>query len=169
MSDSLLLVDDDASLLKLLGIRLEAEGYEVKTAESAEEALQSLRNNPVELVITDLRMEGASGLELFEQIRHFYPGLPVIIMSAQATIPEAVSATQMGVFEFLTKPVDKTQLLETVRSALQQSGSTQAEIFEEWREHIVTRSPLMERVLNQVRQVASSDVSVLITGATGCG
>ena len=169
MSDSLLLVDDDASLLKLLAIRLETEGYEVKTAESAEEALQSLRNNPVELVITDLRMEGASGLELFEQIRHFYPGLPVIIMSAQATIPEAVSATQMGVFEFLTKPVDKTQLLETVRSALQQSGSTQAEIFEEWREHIVTRSPLMERVLNQVRQVAGSDVSVLITGATGCG
>lgn len=169
MQDQLLLVDDDASLLKLLSIRLEAEGYGIRTAESAEQALQVLRNDPVELVITDLRMEGASGLELFEQIRHFYPGLPVIIMSAQATIPEAVSATQKGVFEFLTKPVDKSALLEAVRAAIQQSGATQAEIFEDWREHIITRSPLMERVLNQVRQVASSDVNVLITGATGCG
>ena len=169
MQDRLLLVDDDASLLKLLSIRLEAEGFEVQTAESAEQALQSLRNNPVELVITDLRMDGASGLDLFEQVRHFYPGLPVIIMSAQGTIPEAVSATQKGVFEFLTKPVDKTLLLATIRAALQQSGATQVEIFEDWREHIVTRSPIMEHILNQVRQVAGSDVSILITGATGSG
>ena len=169
MQDRLLLVDDDKSLLKLMAIRLEAEGFEVQTVESAEEALQSLRNNPVELVITDLRMEGATGLELFEQIRHFHPSLPVIIMSAQGTIPEAVSATQMGVFEFLTKPVDKNVLLSTINAALQQSGATQTEIFEDWREHIVTRSPLMERILNQVRQIASSDVSVLITGATGSG
>jgi two-component system, NtrC family, response regulator GlrR len=167
--DRLLLVDDDTSLLKLIAIRLEAEGFEVLTAESAEVALQTLRNNPVELVITDLRMEGASGLELFEQIQHFYPGLPVIIMSAQGTIPEAVSATQMGVFEFLPKPVDKTVLLNAIRAALQRSGSTQTEIFEDWREHIVSRSPLMDRILNQVRQIASSDVSVLITGATGSG
>ena len=169
MPDRLLLVDDDVSLLKLLAIRLEAEGFEVLTVESAELALQTLRNNPVELVITDLRMEGASGLELFEQVRHFYPGLPVIIMSAQGTIPEAVSATQMGVFEFLTKPVEKTVLLATIKAALQRSGSTQAEIFEDWREHIVSRSPSIERILNQVRQIASSDVSVLITGATGSG
>jgi two-component system response regulator GlrR len=169
MQDRLLLVDDDTSLLKLLSIRLEAEGFEVQTAESAEQALQSLRNNPVELVLTDLRMEGASGLDLFEQVRHFYPGLPVIIMSAQGTIPEAVSATQKGVFEFLTKPVDKTLLLSTIRAALQQSGATQAEIFEGWREHIVSRSPLIEHILNQVRQVAGSDVSILITGATGSG
>ena len=169
MAGRLLLVDDDGSLLKLLAIRLEAEGFEVHTAESAELALQQLRNSPVDLVITDLRMEGASGLELFEQIRHFYPGLPVVIMSAQGTIPEAVTATQMGVFEFLTKPVDKTALLATINAALQQSGGAQGEIFEDWREHIVTRSPVMERTLNQVRQVAGSDVSILITGASGTG
>jgi two-component system response regulator GlrR len=169
MPHRLLLVDDDTSLLKLMAIRLEAEGFEVETVVSAELALQTLRNNSTELVITDLRMEGANGLELFEQIRHFHPGLPVIIMSAQGTIPEAVSATQMGVYSFLTKPVDKNILLSTIRAALQQSGSTQAEIFEEWREHIVSRSPLIERILNQVRQIASSDVSVLITGPTGSG
>ena len=169
MQDRLLLVDDDASLLKLLTIRLKAEGFSILSAASADEALQVLRNKPVDLVLTDLRMEGASGLDLFTQIRHFYPGLPVIIMSAQGTIPEAVSATQMGVFEFLTKPVDKKKLLKTIRAALEQSGATQAEIFEEWREHVVTRSPLMERILNQVRQVASSEVSVLITGDSGSG
>lgn len=169
MPHRLLLVDDDTSLLKLMAIRLEAEGFEVETVESAENALQTLRNSQFELVITDLRMEGANGLELFEQIRHFYPGLPVIIMSAQGTIPEAVSATQMGVFGFLTKPVNKHVLLSTIKAALQHSGSTQTEIFEGWREHIVSRSPLIERILNQVRQIASSDVNVLITGPTGSG
>ncbi|MEJ2533833.1 MAG: sigma 54-interacting transcriptional regulator [Halioglobus sp.] len=169
MTERILLVDDDASLLKLLSIRLEAEGFEVQTAKSAEQALQVLRNEPIQLVLTDLRMEGASGLDLFEQVRHFYPGLPVIIMSAQGTIPEAVTATQMGVFEFLTKPVDKSQLLATIRAALQQSGATQTEISEEWREHIITRSPTIEHILNQVKQVASSDVSILITGASGSG
>lgn len=169
MQDQILLVDDDTSLLKLLSIRLEAEGYKVQTAESAEQALQILRNDPLDLVITDLRMEGASGLDLFEQISHFHQGLPVIIMSAQGTIPEAVAATQMGVFEFLTKPIDKNALLSSARAAIQQSGATQTEIFEDWREYIVTRSPKMERILNQVRQVAGSDVSILITGTTGSG
>ena len=169
MQNSVLLVDDDASLLRLLSIRLEAEGYAVQTAGSAEEAIQVLRNDAIELMVTDLRMEGISGLELFEQVRHFHPGLPVIIMSAQGTIPEAVSATQMGVFEFLTKPIDKDRLLETIEAALQQSGSTQSEMFESWREHIVTRSPAMEHILNQVKQVAGSDVNILITGASGTG
>jgi two-component system, NtrC family, response regulator GlrR len=169
MQHRLLLVDDDVSLLKLLAIRLEAEGFVLHCAESAEQALQMLRNESIDLVISDLRMEGASGLDLFEQVRHFYPGLPVILMSAQGTIPEAVAATQMGVFEFLTKPIDKKILLDTIHSALQHSGATQTEIFESWREHIVSRSPVMEHILNQVRQVASSDVSILITGASGTG
>lgn len=169
MTSRLLLVDDDTNLLKLLSIRLKAEGYTVSVASSAEEALQVLRNEVIEVVVTDLRMDGESGLELFEQVRHFYPALPVIMMSAQGTIPEAVAATQKGVFEFLTKPVDKKMLLQSIESALQQSGGGQTEVIEEWREHIVTRSPIMERILNQVRQVASSDVTVLITGASGSG
>jgi two-component system, NtrC family, response regulator GlrR len=169
MASQLLLVDDDPGLLKLLRIRLEAEGYHVHTAESAESALVVLRNEPIELMLTDLRMEGASGLELFEQARHFYPGLPVIMMSAQGTIPEAVSATQMGVFEFLIKPVEKSLLLSTIEAALMQSSGAKEEVLESWREYIVTRSPAMEHILNQVKQVANSDVSILITGASGTG
>ena len=117
MKDRVLLVDDDTSLLKLLAIRLEAEGFTVLTEESAERALLTLRNEPVDIVVTDLRMEGASGLELFEQVRHYNPGLPVVIMSAQGTIPEAVAATQKGVFEFLTKPVEKDKLIAAVEQA----------------------------------------------------
>ncbi len=169
MQNRVLLVDDDAGLLKLLSIRLEAEGYQVLTASSAEEAMRVLRNEPVELLVTDLRMEGASGLELFEQVRYFLPGLPVIIMTAQGTIPEAVAATQKGVSEFLTKPIDKDRLLAAIEAALQQSGRVQGVPAENWREHIVTRSPVMEHILNQVKQVAQSDVSILITGASGTG
>lgn len=169
MRRQLLLVDDDRSLLKLLSIRLEAENFRVHTAESADQAMQVLRNEAIDLMLTDLRMEGSSGLELFEQARHFYPGLQVIIMSAQGTIPEAVTATQMGVFEFLTKPLDRKLLLTAIEGALQLSGVSKVESVEEWREHIVTRSPAIEQILNQVKQVANSDVSILITGASGTG
>ena len=169
MHHVILLVDDDPGLLRLMSIRLEAEGFEVLTAESGEVALQQLRNHSVDLVVTDLRMDGMDGMELFEQIRHFFPGLPVVIVSAQGTIPEAVTATQKGVFGFLTKPIDKSLMLKTILAALQQSGSKAALSQEAWRDHIITRSPAVERILNQVKQVASSDVSVLITGDSGSG
>ena len=76
MQHSILLVDDDPGLLRLLSIRLEAEGYTVYTASSGEEAIPALRNHSVDIVVTDLRMGGMDGLELFGQIRHFFPGLP---------------------------------------------------------------------------------------------
>ena len=165
----ILLVDDDPGLLRLLSIRLEAEGYAVSTASSGEEALPALRNNPVDLLITDLRMEGINGMELFEQVRHYFPGLPVIMLTAQGTIPEAVAAAQQGVFEFLTKPFDKTRLLETIRKALQHSGGTIAARTEQWRSHIISRSEAMEQLLAQVKQISGLDVSVLITGGSGTG
>ncbi|MFV8819466.1 sigma 54-interacting transcriptional regulator [Haliea sp. E17] len=169
MQSQILLVDDDPNLLKLMTIRLESEGYIVHGASSAEEALQLLRNETMDLMVTDLRMEGVDGMELFERARYFYPGLPVILMSAHGTIPEAVTATQKGVFEFLTKPVDKQTLLSTIHAALEKSGISQGDFFESWRDHIITRSPLIERILNQVKKVADSDVSILITGESGTG
>lgn len=165
----ILLVDDDPGMLRLLAIRLEAEGFIIHTASSGEEAMPLLRNQHVDLMITDLRMGGMNGLELFGQVSHFFPGLPVIILSAQGTIPEAVAAAQRGVFEFLTKPVDKKLLLDAINRALKHSGVVQVVAGEQWREHIISRSGAMEQLLSQVRQIRQLDVSVLITGDSGTG
>lgn len=99
----LLLVDDDPSLLKLLGMRLRSEGYQVTTAASGPEALRLLQKEKIELVISDLRMDEMDGLALFGEIQKRHTGLPVIILTAHGSIPDAVSATQQGVFSFLTK------------------------------------------------------------------
>ena len=162
----LLLVDDDPGLLKLLGMRLVSEGYSVVTAESRPEALRVLGREKVDLVISDLRMDEMDGLQLFSEIQKGHPGMPVIILTAHGSIPDAVAATQQGVFSFLTKPVDKDALYKAIDEALEQRSPATDEA---WRQAIVTRSPLMLRLLEQAGMVAQSDVSVLINGQSGTG
>ena len=162
----LLLVDDDPGLLKLLGMRLVSEGYSVVTAESGPEALRVLGREKVDLVISDLRMDEMDGLQLFSDIQKGHPGMPVIILTAHGSIPDAVAATQQGVFSFLTKPVDKDALYKAIDEALEQRSPATDEA---WRQAIVTRSPLMLRLLEQAGMVAQSDVSVLINGQSGTG
>ncbi len=162
----LLLVDDDPGLLKLLGMRLVSEGYSVVTAESGPEALRVLGCEKVDLVISDLRMDEMDGLQLFSEIQKGHPGMPVIILTAHGSIPDAVAATQQGVFSFLTKPVDKDALYKAIDEALEQRSPATDEA---WRQAIVTRSPLMLRLLEQAGMVAQSDVSVLINGQSGTG
>ena len=162
----LLLVDDDPGLLKLLGMRLVSEGYSVVTAESGQEGLKVLGREKVDLVISDLRMDEMDGLQLFAEIQKQQPGMPVIILTAHGSIPDAVAATQQGVFSFLTKPVDKDALYKAIDSALEHAAPSNDEA---WRESIVTRSPIMLRLLEQARMVAQSDVSVLINGQSGTG
>lgn len=162
----LLLVDDDPGLLKLRGLRLTSEGYSVVTAESGAEGLRVLNREKVDLVISDLRMDEMDGMQLFAEIQKVQPGMPVIILTAHGSIPDAVAATQQGVFSFLTKPVDKDALYQAIDDALEQSAPA---TDERWREAIVTRSPLMLRLLEQARLVAQSDVSVLINGQSGTG
>ena len=163
---SLLLVDDDPSLLKLLGMRLVSEGFQVTTAASGEEALKLLRRERIDLVLSDLRMDEMDGMALFAEIQKFQPGMPVIILTAHGSIPDAVAATQQGVFGFLTKPVDRDALYKAIDEALALSIPAGDE---SWREHIVTRSPLMLRLLEQAKMVAQSDVSLLIQGQSGTG
>ncbi|KQN54879.1 MULTISPECIES: two-component system response regulator GlrR [unclassified Erwinia] len=162
----LLLVDDDPSLLKLLGMRLSSEGFLVTTAASGPEALKLLNRETFDLVISDLRMDEMDGMALFTEIQRLKPGMPVIILTAHGSIPDAVAATRQGVFSFLTKPVDRDALYKAIDEALAQRapGSDNA-----WSEAIVTRSPLMLRLLEQARMVAQSDVSVLINGQSGTG
>ncbi|HCD7302775.1 TPA: two-component system response regulator GlrR [Enterobacter hormaechei] len=162
----LLLVDDDPGLLKLLGMRLVSEGYSVVTAESGQEGLKVLSREKIDLVISDLRMDEMDGLQLFTEIQKQQPGMPVIILTAHGSIPDAVAATQQGVFSFLTKPVDKDALYKAIDSALEHAAPSGDDA---WRESIVRRSPVMLRLLEQARMVAQSDVSVLINGQSGTG
>ncbi|MFP1730943.1 two-component system response regulator GlrR [Lonsdalea quercina] len=165
-SASLLLVDDDPSLLKLLGMRLTSEGFNVTTAASGQDALRLLVREKIDLVISDLRMDEMDGLALFAEIQKQQPGMPVIILTAHGSIPDAVAATQKGVFSFLTKPVDRDALYQAIDEALSVAAPARDD---SWRETIITRSPLMLRLLEQAKMVAQSDVSVLINGQSGTG
>ena len=168
----ILLVDDDPDLLKLISLRLTSAGYRVRSADSGETALAALAVARPAAVITDLRMPGIDGLQLFAAIHRQHPALPVIILTAHGTIPDAVSATQRGVFGFLTKPFDSQELLQKVAAAVSLSGGESAtgqDPAGEWRSGLITRSPRMEDVLRQARLVADSDASVLIYGESGTG
>ena len=163
----ILLVDDDPGLLRLLSIRLGAEGYDIVAVESAAEALAALPRFRPDLVITDLRMENMDGIGLLKEIQRQRPGLCVLLLTAHGTIPDAVEATQSGAFGFLTKPIDKDQLLDYVQRAMKISGLPEA--AEDWSTDIVTRSPIMEDCLQQARMVADTDTRVLLTGESGTG
>jgi two-component system response regulator GlrR len=163
----ILVVDDDPGLLRLLTIRLRAENYEVEAVESAALALAATSRFRPELVITDLRMDQMDGIGLLKELQSRYPGLKVIILTAHGTIPDAVHATQLGAFGFLTKPVDKQELLDQVQKALRISGF--ADNDEDWRAAIITRSSLVEEKLAQAHMVAGTDARVLITGESGTG
>jgi two-component system response regulator GlrR len=168
---SLLLVDDDPDLLRLLSIRLKANGYDVTAVDSAQRALAAVAASRPDLVLTDLRMEGMDGMALFEELQGSNPGLPVIILTAHGSIPEAVAAVKRGVFGYLTKPYDADELLQQVQRALTLHGGAtgQAGIGQLWREDIVTRSSLMEDLLAKAQRVAAGDASVLIQGESGSG
>ena len=167
-----LLVDDDHGLLRLLSLRLSTAGYEVSAVESGEQALAQLPLFQPHLIITDLQMGGMDGLTLFDQVHRRNPSLPVMILTAHGTIPDAVEATSRGVYSYLTKPFNSKTLLEHVARALKITGDAPAdndELTSEWRKEIITRSPLMESLLTQARLVADSDASVLIRGQSGTG
>ena len=163
----ILVVDDDPGLLRLLTIRLRAENYDVEAVESGVHALAAASRFRPDLVITDLRMDQMDGIGLLKELQSRWPGLKVIILTAHGTIPDAVQATQMGAFGFLTKPVDKQELLDQVQKALRISGFGASD--EDWRAEIVTRSAVMEEKLAQAHMVAGTDARVLITGESGTG
>ncbi len=170
---AILLVDDDPDILKLVAMRLNASGYAVQAVASGHMALAALAASRPRLVITDLKMDGMDGMALFEAIHNVAPTLPVIILTAHGTIPDAVAATKRGVFGFLPKPLDNQALLQQVAQALRLSGGLVAAGTESggdaWREGIVSASAAMEDVLSRARLVAQSDASVFVFGASGTG
>jgi len=169
----ILVVDDDPDLLRLIEIRLAASGYAVTTAASGERALAQISAARPHVVVTDLRMGGMDGMALFEAIRAGHPTLPVIVLTAHGTIPDAVAAVKLGVFGYLTKPFEPRGLLAEVERALATAGSLpdagSADGGGEWRRDLITRNAAMEDVLAKARLVAESDASVLIYGESGTG
>jgi two-component system response regulator GlrR len=168
---NLLLVDDDPDLLQLLSMRLTAAGHRVTSVESAEAALTQLAVSRPQLVVSDVQLPGRDGLALFDEIRVRHPALPVILLTAHGTIPDAVDATARGVFSYLTKPFDGKALLDKVNQALALAPPAhEAAVGDEsWRAAIVSRSNAMAEVLTEAKMVAASDASVLIRGESGTG
>jgi len=168
----LLVVDDDPDMLRLLSMRLSSAGYQVTAVTSAETALTQLEIEHPQLVLSDVRLPGRDGLQLFDEIRKRHPSLPVILLTAHGTIPDAVEATARGVFTYLTKPYDGRELLDKIAQALALGApaSTPAKAGDEsWRSDIVSRSNRMSELLAEARMVAKSDASVLLRGDSGAG
>ncbi|AKJ29566.1 sigma 54-interacting transcriptional regulator [Caldimonas brevitalea] len=171
MSAHVLVVDDDPDMLRLLSMRLSAAGYRVTAVESAEAALARLALERPQLVVSDVQLPGKDGLALFDDIRARHPALPVILLTAHGTIPDAVEATSRGVFTYLTKPFDGKALLDKIAQALALGAppGEGAPADEAWRVAIVSRSSRMAELLAEAKLVAGSDASVLIRGESGTG
>jgi two-component system, NtrC family, response regulator GlrR len=170
--NSILVVDDDPDLLRLMQIRLTASGYTVTTADSSERALALMSVARPRLVVTDLKMGGMDGIALFDAIHAQNPTLPVIVLTAHGTIPDAVSAVKRGLFGYLTKPFDAKALLAEIERAIAVGGGFEHPHGAEdlgWRAEIITRNPVMEDVLAKAKLVADSDAGVFIFGDSGTG
>lgn len=168
---TILVVDDDADILKLISMRLGAAGYNTTAATNGEEAMAAIALKRPDLIVSDLRMPAMDGMALLDAVHRLHSTLPMIILTAHGSIPDAVSATQRGAYSFLTKPFDSKELLQLVASALHTSGSQgkNASEGDDWRSAILTRSPKMESLLGEAKLVAMTDASVFIQGESGSG
>lgn len=167
---TILLVDDEQDLLSLWTLRLESAGYNVVTAKSGEAAMGIFPAVLPNLVITDLRMEEMDGMALYNAVRKVNKTIPVIIITAHGTIPEAVDATRHGVYSFLTKPIDGRRLLQEIENALAVATTPPGNSdIGRWRRDIISQSTIMEELLAKVQLVAGSMSNILIRGESGTG
>jgi len=165
----ILVVDDDAALRELITLRLEANGFKVETVDSGETALAQLARTRPDAVLTDMQMAGMDGMALFRAIHARDPALPVIVLTAHGSIPDAVAATQQGLFGYLTKPYDAPTLVDLLKRATRLASSSPEANDDSWRSEIVTACPAMGALLAEARLAAQSDASVLIQGESGTG
>ena len=174
--ERILVVDDDEGLLHLLRMRLSALGFSVTPCTGGRDALTAARQETFDIAITDLRLRAEDGLALAEELMQIQPGLPVIILTAHGSIPNAVEAMQRGAFGYLTKPFDDKELKANLDKALIQLRMTREiqrlkslvkELY--GLENVIARSPAMQRLFQQVAQIADSDATILLTGETGTG
>jgi two-component system nitrogen regulation response regulator GlnG len=170
MSKPVWIIDDDRSIRWVLEKALAREEIEYKSFASADEALAELPNSQPQMVISDIRMPGSSGLDLLQTLRNEYPALPVIIMTAYSDLESAVSSFQGGAFEYLPKPFDVNHAVELIRRALAQSQRKQSNGVESTdAPDILGHAPAMQEVFRAIGRLAQSNATVLITGESGTG
>lgn len=165
----ILLVDDDAAITTVLGSLLKQEGLSVLTAASGAEALALLEKQPVDVVITDLRMPGMDGMALLRRVGQTSPGVPVLVLSAHGTVALAVDAMKAGAADFLTKPFDRDEVLFVVKKALAATEQAPAATASDSTFAPLGRSAAMAEVRDTVRRSAASNATVLILGESGAG
>ena len=167
----ILIVDDDAGQRSLLDSFLTSQGLETVPVASGEEALATLRQQAISMMISDVRMPGLSGLETLRRARQENAVLPVLLVTAYADIRDAVVAMRDGAVNYLSKPIDLDELLLSVRQAVGLSESAPVRFGEgkALPDHIVARSPLMQALFRDAAVIAASEIRVLITGESGVG
>ena len=163
----ILVIDPDPALRRLMVHRLGAANYHVKSVDGAHAAIDMSARFRPNVVITALRMVPIDGLGLLGEVKHRWPEVSVIILTAYGTIPDAVRATQRGAFGFLVNPIQKSELLGQVRRAIAASAFTQG--TSNWRADSVSRSQLMEDRIGQANRASRSDVPLLLSGENGTG
>jgi len=173
---TILVVDDERNILKVVALTLKDQGYAVETAQSAEEALEKFRRQGFDLVVTDLKLPGKQGDELLTELKAGKPDLPVIVITAFGTIENAVDAMKKGAFNYLTKPVNPDELVTVAREALEkyelkrENAALRSELKQKYTfSNIIGKSVAMQEVFDTVRMVAKTHSSVLIIGESGTG
>jgi two-component system response regulator AtoC len=168
LKGSVLLVDDDPAVAKVLGALLVQAGLTVHTAKSGAEALQLLRQKPIDVVVSDVRMPGMSGLELLAEVTRSGPEVPIILMTAHGTVPMAVEAMKAGAADFILKPFDREEILFTVRKALLRAqGDAERSTLKT--SAFVGRSAAMAQVEALLTRAAAGTATVLVRGESGTG
>lgn len=171
---TLLIVDDDTNILEVLEARFNAAGYRLFKATDGASALNILKNEEINMVVSDVKMPNMSGLELYAEMQSVCPGLPVIFLTAYGSIPEAVAAVQSGALDYLAKPFDGKALVTKVREYFQKNDSGKTAATEKTAKidldgFIWGKSPQMLELQEMVRRVAASNVNTLVLGESGVG
>jgi len=164
------IVDDDRSIRWVIEKALSREGIAYSSFASAQEALDALSGGAPEVLVSDIRMPGLSGLELLQTVRQRHPSVPVIVMTAYSDLDSAVAAFQGGAYEYLPKPFDVDQAVDLIRRALDESRR-EAEAIEPIgaAPEILGQAPAMQEVFRAIGRLAQSSATVLITGESGTG
>jgi two-component system nitrogen regulation response regulator GlnG len=164
------IVDDDRSIRWVFEKALSREGISYSSFASAREALDALSGGPPQVLISDIRMPGQSGIELLQEVKEKHPAVPVIVMTAYSDLESAVAAFQGGAYEYLPKPFDVDQAVELIRRALDESQREQAALEPVGEvPEILGQAPAMQEVFRAIGRLSQSSATVLITGESGTG